>query len=835
VIVGGPGSGKTRFAREVGLSWSKQGGELVSVVGTQSGRRFPFGALTGLASNLDPEDYATSARFVLDALQRQRPALLVVDDAHLLDDASAALLHRLAVLGGIPPMLVTVASPADTPDAIVALSKDGLLDVLELGPLAAADTGTLLADWLAGDVEQASAAHLHLLSEGNPSVLRELVAAAAASGVLARRGGLWSWRGEVPSSAALVVLVERVYPASAQTIRVLEVLALAEPLGLDQLAALTSIKAAGDAEASGLITVERHRRRTTVRSAHLLRTEVIRAGLGTVRRAELLSAIEAVLDAVPARRGTEALKRASIRLESGQRAPDDATVFTDAARLARPDHALAERFARAAIDAGAGFTAVDYLIDALLWQGRIEEARQVAGDVGDDASEEERAYFTQRWARMLWFMTGERPPPAGETNLTDLSTPAQLGAAARDAATTAAAGRSVETIAPALAILAHQAADDEARCWATGAAVIGLGGQGRVRDALTLIPDAYACAHRLTDFNYRLLLSVLDVRLRKLAGDLSGARTSIQQLRHDLGSGPNPNAGLVTLCEADVLLAGGWARQAVPLLRDAAAALDAADFGGLSLTAHYLLAQALGLIGDPAGAAAHLQHDAGAEEHTLDMFRPEQLIAKAWGYWGAGDRQGARAALAEAAEHAAGQAERLVEVQIHTAAVRHGNIDSARRLLRLAPTVEGAFADCAATHARAVLAGDIPGLLAAADHYTSCGARAEAADAVASAAEVARRAGDDEDYRRLAARAETMATHLGGLDTPALRAVLPGIPLTRRQRDVARLAAAGMSNRDIAERLNVGIRTVESHLDATYRQLGITSRQELSDIFAPTP
>jgi DNA-binding NarL/FixJ family response regulator len=36
-----------------------------------------------------------------------------------------------------------------------------------------------------------------------------------------------------------------------------------------------------------------------------------------------------------------------------------------------------------------------------------------------------------------------------------------------------------------------------------------------------------------------------------------------------------------------------------------------------------------------------------------------------------------------------------------------------------------------------------------------------------------------------------------------------------------------MSNRDIAERLNVSVRTVENHLAAVYRKLGIAARDEL--------
>ena len=59
----------------------------------------------------------------------------------------------------------------------------------------------------------------------------------------------------------------------------------------------------------------------------------------------------------------------------------------------------------------------------------------------------------------------------------------------------------------------------------------------------------------------------------------------------------------------------------------------------------------------------------------------------------------------------------------------------------------------------------------------------------------------------------------------------PAIPeLSVRQREVALLAARGASNREIAERLVVSVRTVENHLYAVYERLGVAGRRELPEV-----
>jgi DNA-binding CsgD family transcriptional regulator len=52
--------------------------------------------------------------------------------------------------------------------------------------------------------------------------------------------------------------------------------------------------------------------------------------------------------------------------------------------------------------------------------------------------------------------------------------------------------------------------------------------------------------------------------------------------------------------------------------------------------------------------------------------------------------------------------------------------------------------------------------------------------------------------------------------------------LTDREREIVELAAVGWSSRRLAEHLQLSQRTVENHLQHSYRKLGITRRQQLS-------
>ncbi|MEU3764979.1 LuxR C-terminal-related transcriptional regulator [Amycolatopsis keratiniphila] len=89
--------------------------------------------------------------------------------------------------------------------------------------------------------------------------------------------------------------------------------------------------------------------------------------------------------------------------------------------------------------------------------------------------------------------------------------------------------------------------------------------------------------------------------------------------------------------------------------------------------------------------------------------------------------------------------------------------------------------------------------------------------------EAARRIGD----KALSGRIENL---LGELTSPA-----PRTSLTAQELKIAELAQNGYSNKQIAERLVLTVRTIEFHLSNVYRKLGISGRRALANEVLPPP
>jgi DNA-binding CsgD family transcriptional regulator len=106
--------------------------------------------------------------------------------------------------------------------------------------------------------------------------------------------------------------------------------------------------------------------------------------------------------------------------------------------------------------------------------------------------------------------------------------------------------------------------------------------------------------------------------------------------------------------------------------------------------------------------------------------------------------------------------------------------------------------------------------------------------AAAFAAADAHRA--DGESRAAAAARDTghrRAAHCEGASTPGLVNVDVVVPMTSREREIAVLARAGLTSKEIAARLFLSPRTIDNHLQRIYAKLGVTNRSGLADVLDP--
>lgn len=144
--------------------------------------------------------------------------------------------------------------------------------------------------------------------------------------------------------------------------------------------------------------------------------------------------------------------------------------------------------------------------------------------------------------------------------------------------------------------------------------------------------------------------------------------------------------------------------------------------------------------------------------------------------------------------------------------------------------VEGPFARTAVLQAWALATGDAGSLDAAASAWARHQMWPYAAEAAAQAATSYDEAGHYQEGKVAAARAALFKERFTGVATPALaRTRLP--QLTKREHEVADLAARSLTSRQIAGQLGISVRTVESHMGAIIAKLGIEDRRELRRIF----
>jgi DNA-binding CsgD family transcriptional regulator len=837
VLAGDAGIGKTRLAREALARAEAAGWEVEWLAATRAAASIPFGVVSHLlppAERLgdDRLDTLRRAAELLAERSRGRPLLLGVDDAHLLDDASAALVHQLA-FRGLAVVVATVRTGEPAPDPVIALWKDGLARRLDLSALPPSATAELLERALGGPVDGVTRKEVLRVTGGNPLYLRELVLGGLESGALHQVDKVWRWRGTLAGATRLAELVQARLGTLDEAARdAVELVAWGEPLGVGVLERLVGKDAVQAAEDGGLLVLERSGRRVLARLAHPLYGEVLRAVLPLSRARAVAERLAAALDAGALRRRDDRLRVGAWQLEAG--VASNPNLLLEAARqaVARFDHELTERLARAAVDAGGGPTAVRVLAETLEWQGRHAEAVAVMDGEPPAQGAERARWASIRAGNLYWGL--ERTAEAEEV--------LQQAALAEEGGEEAVAmlawillfdGRLLEAVAVAGRVLDRPQAPAQALVWAATAAVPALGSLGRLGEALAVadrgLAEAGAHSQDLPwgETQLNLVRCQVLVGAGRLAEASAIAEAGYQAAVAD-GSSERTGGwagfrGLVAKAEGRVATAEAWLREAVALLDEQ----DPYRFMRWCLAE---LASVAALAGDQEAVGWLERADARAGEANR-YFDPLVELDKAWVAAAAGELTRAIELATQAADMARASKQYTLEAAaLHDVARLGAPAGVRRRLEELAGLLEGRLAALLASSAVALAADDGAALDRVGAAFQDLGALLLAAEAKAAAARAHRAAGREASANASQERAAALAAACQGARTPGLGPAMPVSVLTPREREVAMLAAAQASSREIATRLQLSVRTVDNHLGRVYAKLGVSSRARLATL-----
>lgn len=847
VLAGPAGVGKSRLAAEAARAAAQRGHATAHVMATRSAASIPFGpfaAFLPASEDLHPERLGLLRQASEAIAERAGPGrhlVLVVDDAHLLDDGSAALVHQV-VHAGSCSVLVTVRTPGVAPDPVTALWKEGLAERIDLGILTEEQVRDLAARVLGAPIAAASVRRLWQASGGNALYVRELLIGAVGSGALAADRGMWTLRLPLTAPERLIELVtSRLEGLAPSTVAVLELLGAGEPMELALLESMTVPDALEDAERQGVIEIVQDSRRSQARLAHPLYGEVVRQRTPRSRLRKLWASLADAVEGTGMRRREDLLRVARWRLDCGAGGAPE--MLTSAARRARQmfDTDLAARLARVAFSSGGGVQAGVVIAEVEFSSGRAAEAEAVlVGLIPLCSTDAELARVANARSYNFSNLMGD---PAAAARVLDEALSAITDPAARLRLSGRAAVNRLFAAEPEAALAGVAASLDsddlEIACRSSYVSSIALAFMGRSQEAVSVAQRGLEM-HRRWRSSERTQLPEAQL-IGAVLGHAGGGDLAEAEADANTGFQACIEAGDKE-GQASFSLLRGWAWAAQGRLAAAATAFregaainrELSDtvalhwcLGGLALTE--------GMQGhrDPAQAAlAELDE---LPPLSLTMFDPDLVDrGRAWASVAAGETSRARQALGDAAQRAAATHMWVAEAHLLHDSARLGAPEPAAiRLAELAATLDSKLIAAFAAHAAALVRRSAPELDSAADRFEALGAWLLAAEASTAAAVHHQAAGLARRASTSTMRAQRFTEMCGEVRTPGLASGPEAEHLTRREREVAGLAASGVSNKEIAARLYLSARTVENHLQRIYAKLGVTSRNQLAEALHP--
>jgi DNA-binding CsgD family transcriptional regulator len=832
LVVGPAGVGKTRLVEEV--VGTLPAASVLRVAATAAARSVPLGAFGRLLPARPP--VANLLGWAVAGIMEHASdgiPLLAVDDMHLLDPASAALVHQL-VFDRCVALVGTIRTGETTPDAITALWKNGLTDRMELSALPADDLCELATAVLGGPMDREAADRLWSLSQGVPLMLRELIIGAVAGEILRQRDGAWHWRGQVPTNARLRELIdERLARLDADETNALSLVALAEPLEARALLDLAGPAAAESLEAKGLVRVGRTDRRQHVIAAHPLYAEMIRTSLPELRRSRHYTQLAQVIESWGSRRRDDAIRIALWRLEAGVDQEPEPLLAAFRLAWAVQNGALAERLARAALAAGGGPVAVIALVEVLTYTSRLTESAELIRSVWHEPMEQQvRAHLAVRLAWALNYGLGQPDEASAlldqvEAELDDMTARDTLAMMRcgflQDLGDNEQAVRICKTLLDGRPIAVEHRAD------ALSTLAVAHAMSGRTALALRVAAECWDERSAWQEgAPYALwALGYAKIRAGQFAGDLDAADAAVAWLESER--------------PLDLL---SWAD--ANLVREKAMILRLRGRPAAALRVSEQLRTSDAFIGQFGyGEAAHNAALRGELERARQL---RQLAADAprlmsvhfvidfadiWIAAQAGLITDAVRQCLALADLAANLGLTGVELlALHDVIRLDGaTADIADRLADVASRHDGLLPEVIARHAAAAACHDSQQLLAVADQFSELGVLLYAAEAAAQAAKILNRQDQPRAAAAATTRAHRWAEQCEGARTPAL-IEMKTAPLSRREHEIAQLAARGDSNKEISQKLVISLRTVENHLHTIFSKLGVTRREDLRDLLS---
>lgn len=859
MIVGGAGLGKTAVARSVieQLQWTAP---ILRVTGGSSLRTIPFGALAPYLHSLPVAD-AGSPVAVLRAVmghlaggatgRPQHPPLLVVDDAHDLDDSSSALLAQLISARRAKVLVMIGDSPAAPPE-FRDLSADGLLARFDLQPLDAEAVGTLCSQVLGGPVLTGTSHALAVATGGNPLFLRALLEQGAAEGYLGRLNGIWRLTGEHPMANIRLgdLIRAQLRSRSDGDLEALEVLALAEPIALDDLSRCVDAAALERLRTDDLVAVGTGPGEPVV-LRHALYGEVLRSQVPAARSMTIRHMVLALGE--PGARSLEGfLRDVSWGLDCGV-LPDDGTLLRSASVAnGLRDHTFALRAARAVSAPGlrgralleiarvqAGrfdFAYAHQLVDEAL-RGCTDlrlakdaallsvELRLKSGALPEDLRGE-----LDRWRSLVATVEQRDLSPAVMKAVLQ----SRLGCTILDCFVRMMEGRPTGVEEDLRTILAASEGTAETRVASMILLAELLASRGRYAEASANSGEALEIieAGGAQLLRYRDAAVARHVLVLTSSGRGPEAKEVLKSYSLAHPRSIEYLAGWSDIVDGISALRAARNREARDRFLLALEALRGSDVTQVTTVLVGMAAHASALAGDTARAVGLLEEfEQISVRGSRSMTTTGRLFVTATTVL-LGDAPGARASLIEIAGTAVKDQSKEAAVTALRLSLLLGDTSAVEPLITVLGDIEGPEGRYLLEFATAAKERNVDAMVAAATSAGEQGDEAFEFAALSLALHTLNETGPSRRSRAIQRRVVTLGERREGPLSSPLASTVPAAStprLTPTERKIVALVQEGYSNREIADTKGVSVRTVEGHLYRIFAKLGVSRREDLRE------